>query len=210
MQSRVPIAIVLVFAFYAGWAALISALVPGLYGYSCSRQFFTISCAFPQDSVEAGSAYPALIAFLVVAVIAMRLFWRSAAAYPFMILSAALCAGAIIWDWIAVRPVLLSPRIISDTVNILGAVIAASFTLIIVLCRREQFSLARLGVAAAASYGLTILSVTAFIELSRGLFGVTELFLLYVIYAFGSFTVHLMTVCGFVARIPAKSTADAA
>ena len=202
MQTRVPIAIGLVFAVYAGWAALMSTLVPGIYGYPCSQQFFTVTCAFPQDSVEANSAYPALVAFLLVAVVALRLFWRSAAAYPFLILSAALCTAAIAWDGIAVRPVLFSPKIINDTINILGAVIAASFTLIIVLARREAFSVGRLAAAALTSYGLTVLSVSAFVELSRGVFGVTELFLLYVIYAFGSFTLHLMTVCGFVAHLP--------
>lgn len=202
MQSRVPIAIGFVLAIYAAWAALMSALVPAIYDYPCSQQFFTVTCAFPQDSVEANSAYPALVAFLLIAVIALRLFWRSATAYPFLILSVALCTGAIAWDWVAVRPVQFSPKIINDTVNILGAVVAASFTLIIVLSRREAFSVGWLTIAALTSYGLTILSVSAFIELSRGVFGVTELFLLYVIYAFGSFTLHLMTVCSFVARIP--------
>jgi hypothetical protein len=117
-------------------------------------------------------------------------------------LSAVMCAGAIGWDLIAQRPVLFGPRIINDTINVLGAVIAASLTLLIVLCRKLHFSLPRLSAAILISYGLTAASVTAFIELSFNVFGVTELFLLYVIYAFGSFTLHLMTVCGFVAKLP--------
>lgn len=211
MPGRVPIAILLVLCGYALWASLTSNLVAGLYGYSCTQQFFTVNCAFPQDSVEARSGYPALLAFLLVVVLGLRLVFRSVAAYPFMMLSAALCTAAIAWDSVAVRPVMFSPKILNDTINILGAVIAASLTLIVVLARREPFSLARLAFATLTSYGLTILSVSAFIELSKGVYGVTELFLLYVIYAFGSFTVHLMTVCGFVSRIPAKNvTAGAA
>lgn len=207
MQWRVVLAVVIVIAAYAIWGAVTSALVPSLYGYSCAQQFFTISCGFPQDTVAASSAYPALVAFLAVLVVALRHFWQSAAAYPFLMLTVLLCAGGVIWDWIAIRPVLLSPKIVNDTINILGALIAASFTLIIALIRREHFSVARLGLAAITSYGLTILSVMAFLELTKGVFGVTELFLLYVIYAFGSFTLHLMTVCGFVANIPSRSTA---
>jgi hypothetical protein len=39
---------------------------------------------------------------------------------------------------------------------------------------------------------------------------VTELFLLYVIYSFGSFTVHLMTLCGFVTPLDPRPIAAAA
>lgn len=201
-QTRIPLALGLVFASYALWANLTSWLVPTVYGYSCVQQFFTLSCAFPADRAEVNAGYFVLLGFVLFTAAALRVFWHSTASYPFLMLSAALCTAALGLDIIAQRPVLFGPKIINDTVNVLGAVIAASFTLLIILCRKVSFSLVRLALAVGISYGLTAISVIAFIELSSSVFGVTELFMLYVIYAFGSFTIHLMTVCGFVATLP--------
>ena len=201
-QSRVSIALAIIFICYAVWAASTANLLQSIYGTSCSQSFFTVSCDFARDTAVVSLSYPALLVFLLLLAGAARLWWRNSAAYPFLKLSVILCAGAALWDIIAQQPVLFGPKIINDTINVLGAVIAASFTLLIMLCRAVPFSLFRLFQAAAISYGLTALSVAAFVELSLSVFGVTELFLLYVIYAFGSFTLHLMTVCGFVSGLP--------
>lgn len=201
-KARVGTALIIAFAAYGIWAALSSAMIGLVYGVECEQRFLTLGCDFPQDSAAATASYPALLVLLAAAAAAIRWRWRSAAAYPFLMLSAALCAGAIVWDMAAGRPILLAPKIINDTINILGTVIAASFALLVILCRGSRFSLARFTAAVAVSYALTLISVIAFVELSGSVFGVTELFLLYVIYAFGSFTVHLMTVCAFVAKLP--------
>ncbi len=200
-QARLAAALVVAFTAYGAWAALTSAMISAVYGVDCRQQYFRIACDFSNDAVAASASYPAMLALLLAAVAAVHWRWRSASAYPFLMLSAALCGGALAWDMAASQPVLLAPKIINDTINILGTVIAASFTLLVILCRRTDFPLGSFALAVLASYTLTLVSVIAFVELSSSVFGVTELFLLYVIYAFGSFTVHLMTVCGFVAKL---------
>lgn len=201
-QSRTLLALSIVFVAYAIWAFATSSLIEAFYGYRCQGNYLTIQCEMPADTVEAAVNYiPLLILFVVVASL---MGWRSpnAVALPFIILTALLCIAVMTWDLIARQPVIHSSKIVNDTINILGAVIAASFALLIVLCRGIAFSLSRLALAAGLSYVLTVASVMSFVELSGIVYGATELFLLYVTYAFGSFTLHLMTVCGFVRRLP--------
>lgn len=201
VQARLLAAFGIAFGGYGLWAALTGAMLGSVYGLPCQQRFFVVACDFANDTTAASASYPAMLALLVAAAALIRWRWRNASAYPFLMLSAALCGGALAWDMAASQPVLLAPKIINDTINILGTVIAASFALLVILCRRIHFPLGGFAVAVAASYALTLISVLAFVELSSSIFGVTELFLLYVLYAFGSFTIHLMTVCGFVSRL---------
>ena len=82
--------------------------------------------------------------------------------------------------------------------------IAASFFLLLVILRHQRYPLLGVARAAFASYSIKVVSVTAFIAVREGIFGATELFLLYVVYAFGAFSLHLMTVCGFIASTAAR------
>jgi len=209
-QLRTSMALAIIFGIYAASAALTVGLVSSLYGFSCAQSFFTVNCAFPPDSAQVGPNYAVLALFLLVVSLVAVLKWRRAAAYPFFMLSAALCGAALLWDLVAQQPVIHGPKITNDTINILRAVIAASFVLLIILCRGQSYTLSRLSASVATSYALTGLSVIGFVELSESVFGVTELFLLYVMYAFGSFSLHLMTVCGFVAALGTRISAEGA
>ena len=137
-------------------------------------------------------------------------FARHTVAFPFIALISLLCGLAILFDLGAARPIINAPKIINDTINILGAVIAASFALILIIVRREPFSLSRLAWAIVISFSIKTLSATAFLELRIGVYGATELFLLYLVYAFGAFTLHLMTVSGFVSTISMRPAGAAA
>lgn len=209
-QLRIVFAIAMVFAIYAAWAGAVAHLVTYIFGYDCVQSFLSVRCALPQDVAAITPAYALLGLFLLGFALLLRGPWKHSAPYPFLMLSLVLCALALLWDLVSVRPILSGAKIVNDTINVLGAVIAASFTLLIIICRRQAFSLGRLALATVTSYGLTIVSIAAFIALSSSIFGVTELFLLYVIYAFGSFTLHLMTVCRFVAALPETAALELA
>ncbi len=204
-QLRLSIALAIVFGTYAASTVGTGVLVQWIYEFDCAQSYFNLQCAFPPDSAHVGPAYPVLALLLLLFAIAAWLFGRKRSAYPFLMFSVALCGAALLWDMLVLKPIIFGPKIINDTINILRAVIAASFVLLLVLCRAEQYSLRKLVTAVVSSYGLTALSVTAFVELSQSVFGVTELFLLYVIYAFGSFSLHLMTVSRFVITFPQRS-----
>lgn len=199
-QVRLLWALAIVFALYAASNFVMAALVPALYGFDCSVHFLSTQCAFEADSVRPFWSYAILGALIVSAMIGLRIFGRDAVTYPFLMLFGGLALGAIAFDLALGKPVINGPKITNDTINILGSVIAASFLLLLVILRRETYSLASVARAATASYAIKVASVSFFIAVCEGVFGATELFLLYIVYAFGAFSLHLMTVCGFVAR----------
>ena len=199
-QTRLVLALAFIVAGYAASADLTGVLIESVHGIRCETSFLTTLCAYPADLPVLGRAHVWLAAFLCLAGVASH-FIRRSAAYPFLALTIILCSSAVLWDCVFQRAVLHGPKIVNDSLNILGAVIAASFVLIVVLIRDRPFSLRKLAVAVALSFGVKALSSVAYVSLSSTLFGATELFLLYVIYSFGSFTVHLMTVCGFISSV---------
>lgn len=199
-QTRLSLGLAIVFAFYVASNFATAALVPAVYGIPCTVDFLSTQCAFEADKVESMTAYWILGGGIGLVMLALRLFWRDSVIYPFMMLFGILSLGAIAFDVAMVRPVINGPKITNDTINILGSVIAASFFLLLVILRHQRYPLLSVARAAAGSYFIKVLSVTFFIAVREGVHGATELFLLYIVYAFGAFSLHLMTVCGFIAK----------
>jgi hypothetical protein len=200
-SSRLAVALGMVFAAYVASTYATVSLVQATYGIECGQEFLSSHCDFANDGLVALPSYMALAAFLATVLGFTWLFARHTVAFPFIALIALLCGSAILFDLAVARPVIHAPKIINDTVNILGAVIAASFALILIIVRKEPFSLQRLAWAVVVSFTIKTLSATAFLELRIGVYGATELFLLYLVYAFGAFTLHLMTVSAFVSTL---------
>ena len=200
-SSRLAIALALVFAAYVASTYATVSLVQSVYGVECVQAFLSSRCTFADDGLVAMPSYIALAAFLAAVLGFTWLLARRTVAFPFIALIALLCGSAILFDVLVARPIIHAPKIINDTINILGAVIAASFALVLIIVRKEPFSLYRLAWAVVVSFTIKTLSATAFLELRIGVYGATELFLLYLVYAFGAFTLHLMTVSTFVSTL---------
>jgi hypothetical protein len=191
----------MVFAAYVDSTYATVSMVQSVYGIDCGQEFLSSHCTFADDGLVAMPSYVALAAFLAAVLGFTWLLARRTVAFPFIALIALLCGSAILFDVTVGRPIIHAPKIINDTINILGAVIAASFALILIIVRKEPFSLYRLAWAVVVSFTIKTLSATAFLELRIGVYGATELFLLYLVYAFGAFTLHLMTVSTFVSTL---------
>lgn len=201
-QLRLIASLLIVFAFYSVSTLVTAALVPKIYGFACTANFLSVSCAFPKDTIGPVQSYALLAALVTTVLVVFRFFGRGSILYPFLTMMGIICLGTLGFDVLFQQPVINSPKIINDTINILGAVIAASFVLLLVILRHQPYGLPSLVRAAAISYGVKIVSVTFFIAVSRDIYGATELFLLYIVYAFGSFSLHLMTISGFIGTTP--------
>lgn len=200
-QRRLVISLLIVMAGYVLSTAATVALISQVYGLSCRQVFLTSSCAFGSDQLVGSDTYLALALAIMALLILAHWRWRETVAYPFLMLIGLLCLAAIAIDTVAGRPVIHAPKVINDTINILGAVIASSFILLLVIIRKHDYSLPSLLIAVAISFAIKTISVSAFVALRGAFFGVTELLLLYIVYAFGSFTLHLMTVSTFVTSL---------
>ena len=200
-QSRLACALAIVFATYVASTFATESLVEGLYQVHCVQTFLFSHCDFANDRLVATPAYLVLGAFLCTILAAVWAFGRHTVAFPFVTLIIVLCGAAILFDLVGGRPIIHAPKIINDTLNVLGVVISASFVLLLVIIRKQPYSLWHLMAAVLLSLIIKTVAAGAFLELRIGFYGATELFLLYIVYAFGAFTLHLMTVSGFVASL---------
>ena len=182
-QARLVAALSLIFGTYALSANVTRALIENLlHTMRCTTSFLTTVCDYPADAAMLGSAQAWLAAFLCVAGLACW-FIRKSSAYPFLALAVLLCSGALLWDFLFEHPIIHGPKIVNDTLNILGAVIAASFC-------HDCPDGARSALFARKIWNrcCTVLRrQDAFLGRLCGvepkLFGVTELFLLYIVYS---------------------------
>jgi hypothetical protein len=166
-----------------------------------------LTCALPPDGGLSLAAYAVSAAVLAAAWIGSALFLRQCALQPFVGLFAALGLCAIAYDLIVGRPLLTGVRLINDTFDVLRFLVFASFALLLTMARRWTMSVPGVALAAAASFAMTIAAMTGFHAIRHGLIGAFELYVLYIAYAFGGFTLHLMTLSLLVAAARPGSVA---
>jgi hypothetical protein len=181
-----------------------------LFAIPCRADLVSVTCAYPTDGGHDRRAYLALAAGLALICGASFAFWRRTIAHPFLVTICALGLFAVCWDLAAGLPVIHGPKIINDTMNVLRFVILASFLLTFFMIRGPGTSLVRVTVAVVASFTVKLCALIAFASVQGLLMGATELFFLYVIYAFGAFTVHIMTVSGLIMGLDPPATEAAA
>ncbi len=208
-QRNFWIGLAICLAGYVGSTQITALAIPFAYGIDCSAHLFSVKCAFPADVGLDRGAYGVLGVTIATALGLLTWRGRDWVAYPFMMTLGVLAGGAICYDLVADRPILNPARIINGTINILGFVIFASFVLTLAILRQYRLSHARLAVAVIQSYALKTIAVTLFIGVMPLVYGATELLVLYIVYAFGAFTLHIMTVSSMVGSLRGPAVAPA-
>jgi hypothetical protein len=184
--------------FYAA-SGPVDQLVASAFGIDCVARGLRLECALPADGALSLSAYAVSALALAAAWLASVLWLRNRPAQPFIGLFAALGLGAIAYDLAVGRPLVTGVRLINDTFDVLRFLIFASFALLLLIGRRWIISWLGVGLAAAASFTAATAAMIAFYLVRPGLIGAFELYVLYIAYAFGGFTLHLMTLSRLVA-----------
>jgi hypothetical protein len=194
----------------SGWIRLLatSALVSVVYVLSgvaaqaagerlfhehCAFQVLKLTCDIPEDRPLDPWTYGACAAALAAAWAGTVLFQRERAVRPFVTLFAALGLCAIAYDLICRNSVISGAKLINDTFNVLRLLVLASFILTLALARRWRLRMGSVVAAAIGSYAMLLAAMFGFIAVRAHLIGAFELFVLYLTYAFGGFTLHLMT-----------------
>ena len=200
----VPCAIAVAGWFAAGpigaWAA------NTIVGRACHAVAAGVTCDYPPVAVGFTTAEALLGATLAVVLAVTWRWFRTWMAYPFIAVMSVLGLFAVGYDAIVGLPVVGETRIVNDTMNVLQAIILASFVLTFLVLRRLTVPLPRVAVAVALSFGAKTGALIAFLFVQRAIGGAAELLLLFALYAFGAFSLHLMTIAGLVrhARAPSR------
>jgi peptidoglycan/LPS O-acetylase OafA/YrhL len=173
-----------------GWAL-------GKAGIACSDDLTLLHCVYPAQAASNGGVW-ALGAFAIAIHAAGRRWFRETIAWPFVATLSVVAVIAVGYDLLAARPVLQESRIVSDTMNVLGFVMLASFMLTLAILRRGHVPLRHVAAAVAVSFGAKTVAMLAFAAIRGSLGGASEMLVLFVVYAFGAFGTHLMAVTSLV------------
>lgn len=197
--ARLWSAMGIVLAIYLGSNLASARLLELAFGLSCAPGLFSVACGFQPDGGFDPLAYAALASAVLATFVLFRLRWYDRVAYPFVATLAMILLFSLGYDVAVGAPIIHAGKIVNDTVNVLGFVIFASFLLTLFILRHGRIPLLRVAAAAATSYFVKLAAIASFIAIQPQVSGATELFLLYVAYAFGAFTVHIMTVSSLIA-----------
>jgi hypothetical protein len=170
------------------------------FGIGCRINFLSLKCDYPPDTTYNPVAYGLLAGVLIAAIATTLIFYRAHLVTIFVQLMGWIGLCAIAYDIVLQKPVLTSAKLINDTQNVLSSAIFASFLLLMFILRLGKVSMIRLLMAYLGSYLAKILLMLVFIGVSASVMGATELYLLYIVYAFGTFAVHVMTISALVSR----------
>jgi hypothetical protein len=160
----------------------------------CDAAWLQPTCDLAPDGRFDAPTYIVIIGGFSATLLAGPLILRRSSVYPFVMLFAAIGLGAAAYDAVFQNTLVNGPKLINDTMNVLRFAIFASFVLTFVIARQHRLPLLGVVVAVVLSFAMAQLAMTAFIAVGDQVIGAFELYLLYVVYAFGAFTLHLMMV----------------
>ena len=215
-QRSAVAAIVLALLAYVVSNPLAVLAMQHIAGLTCQTDLATLSCDYPRQAAGPGLGYATFALATATILLASQKWLRSALIYPFLMMMGLLSAGTLAYDLLVNRQIVEEARIINDTMNVLGIAILASFVLTFILTRRSRLSMTHVSIAIAASFGAKIVALVVFGLFRETIMGATELLMLFFIYTFGAFSVHLMALCGNLRHLdmatvqaPAKPTVKA-
>jgi hypothetical protein len=197
---------------YALSARLAAEGAMPLLGVECRAGLVRVTCLLPADGAPDWRVYAIAAAAVVGLWCVGALFVKDWVLYPFIVLFGTLSLCAMAYDLALLNGLVSGEKLINDTFNVLRLLVLGSFTLTFVMARRTALNPFSVVAAVASSYAATLAAMFGFLLIHARLFGAFELFVLYVVYAFGGFTVHLMTLSLLVsgAKPPADELARSA
>lgn len=165
-----------------------------LYALGCTADTFTMTCNYSADLQFNWIIYPVALACLFAVMGASYWFAHKSILHPFVMSVGALGGFTIWFDCFFQAPVIHEAQIINDTMNVLSFVMMASFTLTFAILRHSHVPLLTIFKAVFTSYAAKTLFLVVFAGMQPNLMGAFELYILYIVYAFGAFSIHLMTI----------------
>jgi hypothetical protein len=175
----------------------------------CVSSYGTLACDIYRTQDIQWLPYLVLLAVAVIAFIVTWVFFSRHSAAPFflfMIATLVFCAG---FDMIFHLPVRNFSRLFSSTYNLTTVVVFFSFFFMMVIVRFDIHLGWRFFGAMMQSY---LVRDVAFIFYAavQGLYaGMTSLYLMFVAFAFGAFTIHIMSIAGILRRSAELRDAEA-
>lgn len=172
-------------------APLTASLFAG-EGMRCSHTLVQLYCAYGVNAAYNPVTYAALATVTAGVMAVAFIFARARSAFPVITLFGTLMLLAIAYDSLLQLPVINASKLANDTFNTLGFVMLASFWFLFFLARGYAFHPLRAVLAIIVSFAMIYFGRVSYVIVSQQTIGATRLYLLFLIYAFGGFSIHLM------------------
>jgi hypothetical protein len=195
-MNRILLAIVymaIAVAAYAASAPIVASVLT-MAGTSCTSGLVTTACAFGRQTSFDPAVYGALATAATGALLWARLSAHDRPWYPLVATFSLIALGAMAYDATFARPVIGGEKLSNDTFDMLRMTVLASFLLVFGLGRHIRYDLFRAVSAIAVSLAGLVIAELAFQAFSGHLVGATQMFMIFMLYAFVGFGIHLMAV----------------
>jgi len=211
-MNRIGAFFILLLAIAAYYVANI-VTVPAmalLAGQTCANTGWFVHCRLPADTDASLIANLGLAGIALAVLAGLRLWGRKSSVYPFGMLVSGVTLFVTVLDSVLHRGILNHDRLVNDTMNALSIVILGSFIVITSIASARALPLLRLTAAVIFSFGAKVAGMVVFGLLQVSFRGPVELWLLYGIFMWMVFGLHLMAVSVALAEIDNRSTSTTA
>jgi hypothetical protein len=166
----------------------------------CVSSYAAFACDIERAQGFQWMPYLILLAAAVAALVVTLLFLYRLSIAPFFLFMIATLMFCVGFDMIFQLPVRNFSRLFSSTYNLTTVVVFFSFLFMMVIVRFEMRLGWRFFGAMMQSYLMRDLAFL-FYAAVQGLYaGMTSLYLMFVAFAFGAFTIHIMSIAGILRR----------
>lgn len=180
-------------AAYAASAPIVASMLT-MAGTSCTNGLVTTACGFGRQDSFDPAVYGALATAAAGALLWARLKAHDRPWYPLVATFSLIALGAMAYDAVFALPVIGGEKLSNDTFDMLRMTVLASFLLVFGLGRHIRYGMVHSVFAVLVSLGGLIVAELAFQAFSGHLVGATQMFMIFVLYAFVGFGIHLMAV----------------
>jgi len=166
----------------------------------CASSYLTVACDVPPAQAFQWSSHLALLLVAAAAlVVTLTVLYRFSIApfFLFMIGTLIFCVG---FDMVFHLPVKNFPRLFSSTFNLTSFVIFFSFVFIIAITPFDARLYGRFFGAMMQSYVARDIAFLFYVAVQWLYGGMTSLYLMFVAFSFGAFTIHIMSSAGILRR----------
>jgi hypothetical protein len=166
----------------------------------CASSYGTLSCDIYRTQDIHWLPYLVLLTAAVTALIATLMFFSRQSAMPFFLFMIVILMFCTCFDLTFQLPVRNFSRLFGSTYNLTTVVVFFSFLFMMVIVRFDTHLGWRFFGAMMQSYLMRDVAFV-FYAAVQGLYaGMTSLYLMFVAFAFGAFTIHIMSIAGILRR----------
>jgi hypothetical protein len=187
-------------AVTASVAVFVYTADSGVLASCTSRYHLMVDCDVPRAAVFGWLPHVILLLFTVTALVfTLTALYRFSIApfFLFMIATIIFCVG---FDLLFQLPIKNFSRLFSSTFNLTTAVIFLSFVFVIVITPFNVSLYRQFLVAMMQSYLARDAAFLFYLGVQWSYAGMTSLYLMFVTFSFGAFTIHIMSIAGVLRR----------